>query len=70
MQIRVAAPVSSASVRGRPPYIDPARPQANAAWDCNRAIPDELMRQRVSTDYLRQRGKVTESARAHGDYSS
>jgi len=41
--------------------------KANAAWDCNRAIPDELMRQRVSTDYLRQRGKVLNPEGNHLD---
>lgn len=31
---------------------------ANAAWDCNKAIPQEMMRQRVAMDYLNHKKKV------------
>jgi len=34
----------------------------NAAWDCNKAIPAEMMRQRVSMDYLKNVGKALNPA--------
>jgi hypothetical protein len=34
----------------------------NAAWDCNKAIPDEMMRQRVAMDYLRNRDQTLNPA--------